>query len=155
MASTGAIAGLGITEMGKIYGRTATDFAAEAIALALDDAGLAKPDVDGLLVNGNLSAEMNPNLQLTLGFEDLTLLNVMNAYGSTPATMLQYAFAAIDQGQANVVALRVRRCAAPAGHVGRRRLRAPARGCTGWAASSTPTASTAPTPATPWRPNGT
>jgi len=105
MASTGAIAGLGITEMGKIYGRTATDFAAEAIALALDDAGLVKPDVDGLLVNGNLSAEMNPNLQLTLGFEDLTLLNVMNAYGSTPATMLQYAFAAIDQGQANVVAL--------------------------------------------------
>ena len=31
MASTGAIAGLGITEMGKIYGRTATDFAAEAM----------------------------------------------------------------------------------------------------------------------------
>src|SRR5262245_23229775 len=105
MASTGAIAGLGITEMGKIYGRTATDFAAEAIALALDDAGLAKADVDGLLVNGNLSPEMNPNLQLTLGFEDLTLLNVMNAYGSTPATMLQYASAAIEQGQANVVAL--------------------------------------------------
>ena len=43
MASTGAIVGLGITEMGKIYGRTATDFAAEAIALALDDAGLASP----------------------------------------------------------------------------------------------------------------
>ena len=100
-----AIAGLGITEMGKIYGRTATEFAAEAIALALDDAGLAKRDVDGLLINGNLSAEMNPNLQLALGFEDLTLLNVMNAYGSTPATMMQYAFAAIEQGQANVVVL--------------------------------------------------
>ena len=35
-----AIAGLGMTEMGKVYGRTATDFAAEALALALDDAGL-------------------------------------------------------------------------------------------------------------------
>ncbi len=103
--STGAIVGLGITEMGKIYGRTATDFAAEAIALALRDAGLRKVDVDGLLINGNLSPEMNPNLQLALGFEDLTLLNVMNAYGSTPATMIQYAFTAIEQGQANVVVM--------------------------------------------------
>ena len=101
----GAIAGLGITEMGKIYGRTASDFAAEAIALALDDAGLTKADVDGLLINGNLSPEMNPNLQLLLGFHDLTLLNVMNAYGSTPATMVQYAFTAIAEGQANVVVL--------------------------------------------------
>ena len=102
---TGAIVGLGITAMGKIYGRSATDFAAEAIALALDDAGLNKSDVDGLLINGNLSNEMNPNLQLVLGFEDLTLLNVMNAYGSTAATMIQYAVTAIEEGQANVVVL--------------------------------------------------
>ena len=34
-----AIVGLGITEMGKVYGRTATAFAGEAIALALADAG--------------------------------------------------------------------------------------------------------------------
>jgi len=38
--ATAAIAGLGITEMGKVYGRTASDFAGEAIALALEDAGL-------------------------------------------------------------------------------------------------------------------
>lgn len=103
--STAAIAGLGMTAMGKIYGRTATDFAAEAIALALDDAGLTKADVDGLLINGNLSPEMDPNLQLALGFEDLTVLNVMSAYGSTPATMLQYAATTIEQGQAHVVVL--------------------------------------------------
>jgi hypothetical protein len=59
----------------------------------------------GLLINGNLCAEMNPNLQLALGFEDLTLLNVMNAYGSTPATMIQYALTAVEQDQANVVVL--------------------------------------------------
>ena len=34
-----AIVGLGITEMGKIYGQPATDFAAEAIALALETPG--------------------------------------------------------------------------------------------------------------------
>ena len=54
-----AIVGLGITEMGKIYGRSAADFAAEAVALALEDAGLDKSDIDGLLINGNGNAEMD------------------------------------------------------------------------------------------------
>src|SRR5947209_13213908 len=100
-----AIGGLGVTAMGKVYGRNASDFAAEAIQLALDDAGLKKEDVDGLLINANLSPEMNPLLQMTLGFEDLSLLNVMNAYGSTAGTMIQYASMAIEQGLANVVVL--------------------------------------------------
>src|SRR5438876_3024893 len=107
MSSKGkwAIVGLGVTAMGKIYGRSATDFAAEAIHLALDDAGLKKEDVDGLLINANLSPEMSPRLQMTLGFEDLSLLNVMNAYGSTAGTMIQYACMAIEEGLASVVAL--------------------------------------------------
>ena len=106
----------------------------------------------GCSINGNLSPEMNPNLQLTLGFEDLTLLNVMNAYGSTPATMLQYAFTAIDQGQANVVVLLYADAPLqPATSAGASYAHPPGpvrhgRRC------STPTASTAPTPATPWRP---
>ncbi len=54
-----AIAGLGITEMGKIYGRSAADFAAEAIAFALDDAGLAKSDIDGLLINDSEAKARN------------------------------------------------------------------------------------------------
>ena len=86
-----SIVGLGVTAMGKVYGRSATDFAAEAINLALEDAGLKKEEVDGLLINANMSPEMNPLLQMTLGFEDLSLLNVMNAYGSTAGTMIQYA----------------------------------------------------------------
>src|SRR4051794_274246 len=99
-----AIAGLGLTEMGKVYGRTATDFAGEAIALALDDAGLRAADVDGLLINGNQSPEMVPTLQFSLGLTDLTLVSVMSAFGSTAATMLQYAAHAIATGQASVVA---------------------------------------------------
>src|SRR2546427_3497667 len=100
-----AIVGLGVTPMGKIYGRSDSDFAAEAVKLALDDAGLQKEEVDGLLINANLSSEMGPMLQMTLGFEDLSLLNVMNAYGSTAGTMIQYAAMAIQEGLANVVAL--------------------------------------------------
>jgi acetyl-CoA acetyltransferase len=99
-----AIAGLGITEMGKVYGRTASDFAGEAIALALEDAGLEARDVDGLLINGNQSEEMAPRLQFALGLVDLMLVNTMSAFGSTAGTMLQYAAHAIETGQANVVA---------------------------------------------------
>ena len=101
---TAAIAGLGITEMGKVYGRTASDFAGEALGLALDDAGLRADEVDGLLINGNQSAEMVPTLQFSLGLTDLTLVNVMSAFGSTAGTMLQYAAHAIATGQASVVA---------------------------------------------------
>ncbi|MGH2507162.1 MAG: thiolase family protein, partial [Ktedonobacteraceae bacterium] len=100
-----AIVGLGVTAMGKVYGRSATAFAAEAVQLALDDAGLQKTDIDGLLVNANMSPEMSIQLQAALGLENLALLNVMNAYGSTAGTMLQYAAMAIDNGLAQTVVL--------------------------------------------------
>src|ERR1700754_2668100 len=103
MAAT-AIAGLGITAMGTVSGRSSSAFAAAALALALDDAGLDAHDVDGLLINGNHAADMAPTLQFSLGLLDLTLVNVMSAFGSTAATMLQYAAHAIASGQANVVA---------------------------------------------------
>src|ERR1051326_461110 len=101
----GAIAGLGVTPMGKIYGRRAVDFGAEAIALALDDAGLKKHDLDGLLINANIPNDMDPRTQMVLGLENLTLLNVMNGYGSTAGGMMQYACMAIREGLANVIAL--------------------------------------------------
>jgi acetyl-CoA acetyltransferase len=101
----GAIVGLGVTPMGKIYGRRSVDFAAEAIALALDDAGLEKSDLDGLLINANISGDMDPRSQMVLGFENLTLINVMSAFGSTAGSVMQYACMAIEQGLANVVAL--------------------------------------------------
>lgn len=97
--------GLGITPMGKIYGRTTADFAAEAVALALEDAGLAKSDVDGLLLNGNGNLDMDPRLQFALGFEDLSLMSSMRAFGSTVGSMVQYASLALEAGLANYVVL--------------------------------------------------
>src|ERR1700752_4647841 len=91
-----------MTDMGKVFGRTVSDFAGEAIALALEDAGLQARDLDGLLINGNQSEEMAPRLQFALGLVDLTLVNTMSAFGSTAGTMLQYAAHAIDTRQANV-----------------------------------------------------
>ncbi len=101
----GAIVGLGVTPMGKIYGRRAVDFAADAIALALEDAGLAKHEVDGLLINANIPGDMDVRSQMVLGFENLTLVNVMSAYGSTAGSMMQYACMAIAEGLATTVVL--------------------------------------------------
>ncbi len=101
----GAIVGLGVTPMGKIYGRRSVDFAAEAIALALEDAGLEKSDVDGLLINANIPNDMDPRAQMTLGFENLSLVNVMSAYGSTGGSMMQYACMAIREGLAKTIVL--------------------------------------------------
>ena len=103
--SKGAIVGLGVTPMGKIYGRRAVDFAAEAIALALEDAGLQKSDVDGLLINANLPNDMTPGAQMILGFENLNLINVMSAFGSTGGSMMQYACMAIREGLAKTIVL--------------------------------------------------
>jgi len=101
-----AITGLGITDMGRIYGHDAGWFAAEAIRLALDDAGLRKDDVDGLLINAGIGNAGRLSLALanTLGFKELRLLNHMDAAGSTAAQMVQYASFAVTQGLAtNVV----------------------------------------------------
>ena len=100
-----AIVGLGVTGMGKIYGRTTADFAAEAIGLALDDAGLAKSDIDGLLLNGNGNLDMDPRLQFSLGFEDLSMMNSMRAAGSTVGSMVQYASLALGAGLVDYVVL--------------------------------------------------
>lgn len=46
-----AIVGIGMTEVSRRSPRTALDFAAEALRLALDDAGLRVHEVDGLFTN--------------------------------------------------------------------------------------------------------
>lgn len=99
-----AIVGLGITEMGKVFGRTSTDFAVEAVALALEDAGLKKEELDGLLINAGVSPGLGLDLQNALGLKDLSLLNVMNSYGSTAGAMVQWAAMACAAGMARAVA---------------------------------------------------
>ncbi len=106
MIGRAAIAGLGMTEMGKVFGRTPVDLAGDAIAGAIDDAGLAKGDVDGLLVAATLAPESaRPEMQSWLGFHDLAVFDVVNAAGSTAGTMLQLASLAIDAGTAETIVL--------------------------------------------------
>lgn len=104
-----AVAGLGMTDMGRVYGQSAMDFAVQAVALALDDAGLDKNDIDGLLISGglcsylNMSDAVSMHLQKALGMQDLKLVNEMNAYGATAASMLQYAALSCASGQTDAV----------------------------------------------------
>jgi hypothetical protein len=70
-----AIVGLGITETGRVYGRTAAEFAADAVRLAAADAALTLADVDGLLVSGGLSGGVDIRLARMLGLENLGVLS--------------------------------------------------------------------------------
>lgn len=106
-----AIVGLGMTDIGKIYGVTAPQLAAEAVRRAAADAGLTLSDLDGLLLSGGLSEligpehAMTPGLAADLDLRDLSLLTVMQGYGSTAVQMIQYAGMAIESGAAETIAV--------------------------------------------------
>ncbi len=103
-----AIVGLGITPQGKVYDFNHVGFAVEAVRLALDDAGLTRADLDGLLVNPGLSWSDGGmgsfQLQQAMGLRDLRLSATMNAGGATACAMIQQAVEAIDAGICNTVA---------------------------------------------------
>ena len=107
LRNAGAITGLGITPMGRIYGKSATEFAADAVRAAIADSGLKRDQIDGLLINagitGNIGGGISLGLQNYLGLKNLRLLNHMNAAGSTAAQMVQYATMAIANGMARHV----------------------------------------------------
>ena len=98
------IAGLGMTELGRVYGRSATGFAIEAVRLAVADAGLELSDVDGLLTSNGTSGGVGLGLQRDLDLRDLKLLSEMQGFGSTACSMVQVASMAVQSGMAEVVA---------------------------------------------------
>jgi acetyl-CoA acetyltransferase len=98
------IAGLGLTEMGQVYGRTATSFAVEAVELAVADAGLELSDLDGMLTSNGTMGGVGLGLPRDLGLYDLRLLSEMQGFGSTAGGMVQFASMAVESGMAEVVA---------------------------------------------------
>lgn len=141
------VAGLGMTDLGKVYGRSAADFAGEAVRLAAADAGLNVSDIDGLLTSAGVTNGIDLALQRNLGLKDLKVLSEMQAFGSTAGQMVQYASMAVASGTAEVIAcvfaddpLKEKRERAPPTH-------RPARRVAGWDCSS-PAVSRALTPCT-------
>jgi len=103
-----AIVGLGITPQGKVYGSNAIGFAVDAVRLALEDAGLRREDLDGVLVNPGLSwGDMGMGsfqLQQALGVRDLKLTATMNLGGATAGAMIAHAAQAVAAGVCTTVA---------------------------------------------------
>ncbi|HEY5856951.1 MAG TPA: thiolase family protein [Aldersonia sp.] len=100
-----AIVGLGLTEVGKVYGKTSFDFAAEAVRAAAEDAGLTLADLDGLLINpGMAKPGLDLSLARRLGLRDLRLLTQMTAFGASAGVMVAMAAQAVESGAAEAVA---------------------------------------------------
>ncbi len=93
-----------MTAVGKVYGRTPADLAADAVRRAVADAGLQLADVDGLLTSSGVTGGISVDLQRDLGLEDLRMLSHLQSYGATAATMMQVAALAVMSGTASVVA---------------------------------------------------
>ena len=126
------ICGLGLTDLGKVHGPTAAQFAADAVRFAAADAGLALSDIDGLLVSSGVTNGVHLDLQLDLGLHDLALLSEMQAYGSTAGAMVQVASMAVQSGMASTVACVWADAPLRPGRSGAAAYGAAARGQSGW-----------------------
>src|SRR6058998_2698369 len=108
LSGAAAIVGLGITPQGKVYGNTAIGFAVDAVRLALEDAGLERGDVDGLLLNPGLSwhdlGMGSFQLQQAMGLRDLRLSATMHLGGATACAMIQHAAQAVAASLCTTVA---------------------------------------------------
>jgi acetyl-CoA acetyltransferase len=98
-----AIVGLGITDTGKVYGRSATDFAVDAVRLAVADAGLDLDDVDGLVLSSGISGGVDFRVPRELGLRDVRFMNQVSAFGATAITQVQLAAMAVATGLARTV----------------------------------------------------
>ena len=108
-ASTAAIAGLGITPQGRVYGRSAVGWAAEAIRLALEDAGLEREDLDGLVVNPGLSwgpaaGMASFAVQQAMGLTGVSWSASISLGGASAGAMIMQAALAVEAGLATHVA---------------------------------------------------
>ncbi|MBI1959896.1 MAG: thiolase [Candidatus Rokubacteria bacterium] len=100
-----AIVGVGETAVGKVPGRSALWFNAEATRLALEDAGIDKSQVDGLVTAPSFVApfpRMSVAVSEYLGIQP-TFSNTLNVSGATAAASVNVAAAAIHAGLADTV----------------------------------------------------
>jgi acetyl-CoA acetyltransferase len=97
-----AIAGIGQTEFSKDSGRSEMRLAVEATAKALDDAGLAAADVDGLVT---FTMDSNEEIEVArnIGAGDLRFFSRIHYGGGAACATVHQAAMAVATGQANVV----------------------------------------------------
>jgi len=97
-----AIAGIGQTEFSKDSGRSELQLACECVKHALDDAGLAPSDVDGL-VTFTLDTNEEMEVGRNLGIDELSVFSQVPYGGGAAAGVVLQAAMAVATGVADVV----------------------------------------------------
>jgi acetyl-CoA acetyltransferase len=102
-----SIAGVGASRQGKLPGESDLSLATQALQAALDDAGLAKDDIDGLLTMPGTTSPDPAKHYLRLG-EHLGInpkvSGSLSMGGATAGVLVQQAALAVGAGMADVVA---------------------------------------------------
>ncbi|MGE0825980.1 MAG: thiolase family protein [Candidatus Binatia bacterium] len=99
-----AVCGVGQSPYGRRLNRSTIDLAGEAIRNALDDAGLTRDDLDGLIVSfGTPIGADADTLAYALGLK-LRMYNQTWAHGRFTASCVQWAAMAVEAGLANYIA---------------------------------------------------
>lgn len=98
-----AIVGVGYTEQqGTVPGRSSLSFAQEAAKAAIEDTGLTKDDIDGLLIQPTIG-QQSYTVAAQLGFDNLKLLANEDVMGASAPCITAHAMLAVVTGQANYV----------------------------------------------------
>ncbi|GAA2064028.1 lipid-transfer protein [Streptomyces albiaxialis] len=97
-----AVAGIGATEFSKDSGRSELRLAVEAVRAALDDAGLAPADVDGMVT---FTMDTSPEITVAqaAGIGELSFFSRVHYGGGAACATVQQAAMAVASGVAEVV----------------------------------------------------
>ena len=99
---TAAIAGIGATDFSKDSGRSELRLAAEAVSAALTDAGLAAPEVDGL-VTFTMDSNSEIAVARELGIGSLRFFSQVGYGGGAACGTVHHAALAVAAGAAEAV----------------------------------------------------
>ncbi|MFJ2935374.1 lipid-transfer protein [Streptomyces sp. NPDC087219] len=97
-----AVVGIGATDFSKDSGRSELSLAVEAVRAALDDAGLAPADVDGMVT---FTMDTNPEITVAqaAGIGELSFFSRVHYGGGAACATVQQAALAVATGVAEVV----------------------------------------------------
>ncbi len=97
-----AVVGIGQTTLGKGLRDTELSLACQAVSLALDDAGIAPAEVDGL-ASFTLEHDREVDVARNVGLGDITWFSQVGYGGGAACGVVGQAAMAVATGQANVV----------------------------------------------------